>query len=482
MCILCLPEAIFLACLLLSSPLRVFQKTKMKDFSIAALAEAIKAEPPEKNGGVVGVSIDSRTVEAGDCFFAVKGENFDGHDYVGDAFAKGAVCAVISRTVGGEGLAGRCLLRVADTVEALGDFAGEYRRQAGFKVVAITGSVGKTTTRRITAHALSRRFRIHQSPKSFNNNIGVPLTLLAADPRDEIVVAELGSNHPGEIAYLTRIARPDIAVVTNVHPAHLEGFGDLEAIVREKLSISEGLAFDGTFIINSALATACRAGRADFVTFGKAAAADYSIRDISSDGLTSRFTIDGTEIHLPLAGAGNVENALAAWAVCSRVGVKIEEFAEAVRTLPAVSMRAEVLQIGTLTVLNDCYNANPASMENALDILQALHVDTNRRLVFICGDMAELGAEAERLHRRLGESISRANVQLLISVGRLAEIAARSAQRSAKCDLHVKCFKDARSAGNNLDELVKDYDIVLVKGSRCARLETAVEELTGFFS
>ena len=428
------------------------------------------------------MSIDSRTVKPGDCFFAVKGENFDGHDYVVDAFAKGAVCAVISRAVGGEGLAERSLLKVADTVRSLGDFAAEFRRQVGFKVVAITGSVGKTTTRQITAHALSRRFRVHQSPKSFNNNIGVPLTLLAADPEDEIVVAELGSNHPGEIAYLTRIAQPDIAVVTNVHPAHLEGFGDLEAIVQEKLSISEGLGPDGAFIINSDLADACRAKRADFVTFGKSDSADYRVRDVSSDGLTSRFTIEGTEIHLPAAGAGNVENTLAAWAVCSRLGLKIDDFAEAVRTLPAVSMRAEVLDIGTLTVLNDCYNANPASMENALGILQGLCKGTNRRSVFICGDMAELGAEAERLHEELGESILRANVQLLISVGRLAEIAAGSAQRSAKGDLQVKCFKDARSVCNNLHEFVKDYDIVLVKGSRCARLETAVGKLKELFS
>jgi len=454
----------------------------MKDFSVTALAQIIKAEPPKRDGGVVGVSIDSRTTGPGDCFFAINGENFDGHDYVADAFGKGAVCAVISRAVGGEGLAERSLLKVADTVESLGDLAGEYRRQAGFKVVAITGSVGKTTTRQITAHALSRRFRVHQSPKSFNNNIGVPLTLLAADLQTEIVIAELGSNHPGEISNLTRIAQPDIAVVTNVHPAHLEGFGDLESIVQEKLSISEGLASDGTFIINSGLAGACRAKRADFVTFGKVATADYRARDITSDGLTSRFTIDGTEIHLPVAGAGNVENALAAWAVCSRLGLKINDFAEAVQTLPAVSMRAEVLDIGTLTVLNDCYNANPASMENALDILRHLQADRKRRSVFICGDMAELGAETERLHEELGESISRANVQLLISVGKFAEIAARSAQRSAKGDLQVKCFKDARSACNNLHEFVKDYDIVLVKGSRYARLETAVEKLKELFS
>jgi len=438
-----------------------------------------------KTGVFAGISIDSRTTGPGDCFFAIPGENFDGHDYVHNAFAKGAACAVVSKAVRDEGLAGKCLLSVEDTVKALGDFARAYRRQAGFKVVAITGSAGKTTTRQIAYHALSGHFRVSQSPRSFNNKIGLPLTLLAADPHDQIVIAELGSNHPGEIAYLTGIAQPDIAVVTNIHPAHLAGFGDLKTILQEKLAISERLAPDGTLIINadfSDLVGACRAKVAAFVTFGKSQGADYRARDITSDGLTSRFTINGTEVHLPLPGPGNVENALAAWALCSRFGLKIEDFAQAVRTLSAVSMRTQVLQIGTLTVLDDCYNANPASMENALDILRNLETGAERKSVFICGDMAELGRDAERLHTRLGASIAQANVQLLIAVGKLAKVAAEAAQKSADYDLRIKCFKDTASACNNLHEFIKDYDIVLVKGSRTARLEAAVEKLKELFS
>jgi UDP-N-acetylmuramoyl-tripeptide--D-alanyl-D-alanine ligase len=464
----------------------------MKEFSITSLMQIIgaevlphtgwAAETAGDNALIKSVSIDSRTVGPGDCFFAIKGEKFDGHDYVADAFAKGAVCAVISKTVGGETLAGKCLLRVADTVKALGDFAGDYRRQAGFKVVGITGSVGKTTTRRITAHALSRRFGVHQSPSSFNNNIGVPLTLLGADPRDEIVVAELGSNHPGEISILTRIAQPDIAVVTNIHPAHLKGFGNIETIVREKTSISEGLGPDGVLIINGdfeQLIDACRPKGVELLTFGKSNGLDYRATDITSDGLSSRFMIDQTEVTLPLPGPGNIENALAAWAVCSRLGLKIEEFAEAVRALPPVSMRAEVLQIGTLTVLNDCYNANPASMENALGILQNLQANTARRSVFICGDMAELGDEDCFLHGRLGASIAEAGVGLLIAVGEYASIVEDCA---AGPGIEVHCFGDVGSACNNLHEFIKEYDIVLVKGSRCARLETAVEKLKELFA
>jgi UDP-N-acetylmuramoyl-tripeptide--D-alanyl-D-alanine ligase len=192
-------------------------ETLMKKFTIEELAKVIGAAPAQNAKGLVaGVSIDSRTIKPGDCFFAVPGEKFDGHRFLKDAFAKGAACAVVQSDARHDRPADRSVLKVDDTVKALGDFAREYRRRMGFKVVAITGSAGKTTTRWITHHVLSRHFRAFQAPKSFNNNIGVPLTLLGASGEDEIIVSELGSNHPGEIAHLTRIALPDIAVVTNV--------------------------------------------------------------------------------------------------------------------------------------------------------------------------------------------------------------------------------------------------------------------------
>ena len=194
-----------------------------------------------------GVSTDSRTVKPGDCFFAIAGENFDGHDYIDEVFSKGAVCAVVSRCSKEEAREMRDekrILRVDDTIKALGDLARQYRKKAGYKVIAITGSVGKTTTRQITHHVLSQHFKTHQSPKSFNNNIGLPLTLLNSPKGTEIVIAELGSNHPGEIAYLTQIAAPDIAVVTNIYSAHLEGFGSLEGtglnVICAGLSSCEG--------------------------------------------------------------------------------------------------------------------------------------------------------------------------------------------------------------------------------------------------
>lgn len=454
----------------------------MRPIAVETLARILNAQlTGDTSASIMGVSTDSRTVRAGDCFFALAGERFDGHDHVADAFAKGVACAVVSRDFQAPGP----LLKVADTVVALGHLARHYRQTNNFKVVAITGSVGKTTTRQIVYHVLSRHFRAHQAQKNFNNTIGLPLTLLDARPDDEVVVAELGANHLGEIAYLTRIAQPDVAVVTNVHPAHLAGFGSLEAIVREKTSIAEGLADEGVFLIHGdieILTDACRKlGRA-CRTFGRSEAVDYRAEQVTHHGLTSRFSIRGTRIDLPLPGPGNVDNALAAWAVCEQFGLNLDDFAEAVRTLSGVAMRAEPVQIGTLTVLNDCYNASPASMKNALAILASLKADPqtgqNRRTVFICGHMAELGTESESLHAQLGIEIARAELDVLITVGEPTKATAAAARETAQHDLHVVSFDDTASLCDNLESFVTEYDLILVKGSRAARLETVVQELT----
>jgi len=376
-------------------------------------------------------------------------------------------------------------MKVSDTVEALGKLACEYRRRAGFKVIAITGSVGKTTTRQIAHHVLSTRYHVRQSPRNFNNQIGLPLSLLAAEPDDEILIVELGANRPGEIAYLSKIAAPDVAVVTNVYPAHLAGFGDIETITAEKLSICEGLRQGGVLHINvdcRHLVDEAKRRQIPFAGFGKSGSADYRSEQLGSDGFTSWLTIEGTEVHLPLAGKGNAENALAAWAVCSRFGITTAEFAEAAKTLHDIPMRMEVLQMKTVTVLNDSYNANPASMRNALDTLAKLAASANKRAVFICGDMAELDRQAEHLHRQLGQDIAGSNVHVLLVVGRLAAIAASAAKEDAKYDMQIECFEQTSLLCENLHHFVKDGDVILVKGSRVNKLESAVEKLKELFA
>lgn len=451
----------------------------MKTMPIAELADITKAAPSgDLTGSVTGVSIDSRTIRPGDCFFAIAGEKFNGHHYLEEAFSKGAACALVSEDL--DHLAGCTLLRVDDTIKALGDFAAEYRRRMDFTVVAVTGSVGKTTTRQIIHHVLSPHLPVLQAQASFNNNIGVPLTLLAAGPEHKVVVTELGSNHPGEISYLTRIARPDIALVTNVHPAHLAGFGDLQAIAEEKLSISEGLVPDGILMINAdcdPLVELCRAKELEYFSFGVSDAADFRAADIVHNASGSTFLIDGVEVHLPLPGPGNVENAIAAWAVCSRFETTPHDFARAIESIPPVTMRAQLLQMGTLTVLSDCYNANPASMKNALEILTGIDPAGSRRLVFVCGDMAELGKQSRHFHDELGALVARKNVQLLLSVGEFARLTAEAAEEAGRGPLRTACFGDAGDLCNKLHEFIRPSDIILVKGSRAARLETVVERL-----
>jgi UDP-N-acetylmuramoyl-tripeptide--D-alanyl-D-alanine ligase len=459
----------------------------MKELSITDLAKILNAtcdlRATSSEPQVTGVSIDSRTVKAGDCFFAIAGENHDGHNFLANSFAKGAICAVVSddnkiRNLQSE-IRNKLILKVDDTIKALGVLSAWFRKNCNFKVVAITGSVGKTTTRQILYHILSRRFKTHQPVKNFNNHIGLPLTLLAAPPDCQIVITELGTNHPGEIENLTKIASPDIALVTTVAPAHLEGFGGLETLTNEKLSISKGLDSNGTLILNGDcpdLIALAKAQNKKFLTFGLKPDCDYRLENFSSDGLSSKFEISNIEVHLPLPGLGNANNALAAWAVADQFQIALADFADALKTITPVSMRTEILNVSSLTIINDCYNANPASMKNALDILTTLSKNQNRRAVFICGDMAELGDQTEKLHIELGKQITESNVSLLLTVGNLSLIAADTAKNESPA-LEAHSFLSVEQLCDNLHRLIRDSDIILVKGSRINKLELAIEKL-----
>ncbi len=459
----------------------------MKQFSAEKLASVLGAEvvPCSKaeSRQIAGVSIDSRTVGAGDCFFAIDGESFDGHDYIAEAFGKGAVCAVVSENIDTdvEGV----ILKVSDTVKALGELAKWYRGSMGFKVVAITGSAGKTTTRQITCHALSGRYKCYQAPKSFNNNIGVPLTILGADESCEIVIAELGSNRPSEISDLTAIAGPDIALITNIHPAHLEGFGSIEAIIKEKASIAEGLGSEGRLFVNGdfdELVAHCAQIYRNFRTFGQSRNCDIRAANLITKGTTGELTIDDVKISVPLPGKANLANTLAGWALCKEFGLSLRNFAEAVQTLEVPKMRLQIQTLGPITLINDCYNANPASMENALDCLTEITAGAPRRTVFICGSMAELGSQSDHLHVHLGRMIADHCVNLLLATGPFAKTVANAAKTNAKSDLSIKTFENTDEICDKLQKFIQPDDIVLVKGSRQARLEKAIETIKKLFA
>jgi UDP-N-acetylmuramoyl-tripeptide--D-alanyl-D-alanine ligase len=449
----------------------------MKRISIAQAAEWMNAATSGMSAGnLTAVSTDSRTVATGDCFIAIKGENFDGHDYVEAALAAGAVCAVVHRDWPGK--ADGCLLRVDDTMEALGALAAAYRRGLRSRVVAITGSAGKTTSREMIYHVLSTKLKAFRSPRSFNNNIGVPLTIFSAAGDEDVLILELGTNHPGEIAYLTRIARPDIAIITNVYPAHLEGFGSIEGIVKEKCSIAEGLSDGGKLFINGdipGIAEHCRSKGHSFTTFGRQVRCDVMGTAAATDGHTGSFFIGNVKVELPVPGMGNIENAIGAWAIARELGFSAEEFAGAIRTVKSAHMRMEVLDIGRAKVLCDCYNANPGSMKNALGVLSAMG-GSGRRKVFICGPMKELGVMSDELHSELGRQIAQAGVDVLLTAGPMSATV-KAATDNARGRLLVRSFANTGELAEKLREFVKADDIILVKGSRAVKLELAVEQL-----
>ena len=285
----------------------------MKPFAVRALVEAVngRTEGTLPELSVRSVGTDSRTIEPGQCFFALRGEQFDGHAFVDQALQAGACCAVVCAD--GAVPADERIIRVENSLQALGDLARWYRRRMGLQVVGITGSAGKTTTRLIVHHVLSQHMGCHQAQKSFNTAVGLPLTLLRAGPEHEVVVAELGSNAPGEIRHLASIAEPDVAVVTNVLPAHLAGFGTLDAIIAEKASIAEGLGPQGHLLINGrirALVEHCRNRGFAFETFGVSADCAIGARDLETDGARGHLTIESVRVEVPLAGRANLENVL----------------------------------------------------------------------------------------------------------------------------------------------------------------------------
>ncbi|PKL49820.1 MAG: hypothetical protein CVV39_02440 [Planctomycetes bacterium HGW-Planctomycetes-1] len=447
----------------------------MKPLKIKKLAEIIKAQTSEISNfkfQISDVSIDSRKISPGCVFFAIKGENHDGHDFVEQALKSGAACAVVQKKIETD----KPVLLVDDTIKALGELAKYVRENSSYKVVAITGSAGKTTVKNIISHILSDKFRCFSSPKSYNNHIGVPLTILDAPQDTQILISELGSNHIGEISQLTRIIQPDIAVITTICPAHLEGFGSIDAIIEEKVSITAGLRTGGKFFINGSikkLVDYCKTRKLSFETF--------EVPDFKLSGDKSTFVIDNVAVSLPLIGRANVENAAAAWAVCKSLGISANQFAKSIASVKPVDMRLEPLKFDSCLVLADCYNANPGSMANAIETLSLMANQQGKRAVFICGKMGELGRDSGKLHTELGERIAQHKIPVLLTTKGDCELAADAAKKSADCDISIGVFENTAQLCNNLHKFIKPDDIVLVKASRSERFETVIDKFKTLF-
>lgn len=436
------------------------------------------------------VSIDSRTLAAGDFFIAIRGERFDGHAFARDAVGKGASGVLVEQATAAGDAGTTVVIEVADTTRALQDVARFVRRKAGARIVAITGSAGKTTTKEICAEMLSAKFRVFRNKGNLNNHIGLPLSLLELRSGPDVAVVELGMNHPGEIQTLVSIAEPEVRVWTNVGDAHIGFFESAESIADAKGELLHGARPDDVLVANAddarVMVRATRfAGR--LVTFAIEAAADVKATSVEMRGLegtraTVRTPAGEFQMQTPLLGLGNLANVLAATAVAVTLGVPVSAIAERASALRAAHHRGELLRLpGGITLIDDSYNSSPTALMRSLETVGA--ATGSARKIAVLGEMLELGAHAARLHQECGRAAAAAGLQFLIAVGgdaagELAGAAVRSGMTAANV-VHVPSKAEATALAL---QRVRPGDLVLVKGSRGIGLDAVVERLTAEFA
>jgi UDP-N-acetylmuramoyl-tripeptide--D-alanyl-D-alanine ligase len=447
---------------------------------LSEVAGAVGGRLRGKDAKVGVVETDSRRVEPGALFVALRGTRSDGHDFVNEALARGAAAAIV-QSAG----SGGTVIEVADTGRALLDLAAdERRRMPDTRLIGVTGANGKTSTKDLAAAVLSTRFRTWANPASFNNEIGLPMTLLAAEPGTEVVVAEMGARREGDITLLCEVARPDAVVVTNVGVAHMEIFGSWDAIARAGAEPVEWLGPDGVAILNADDPVVRAYGertRARVVTFSVDAPGHVRALDVAldDDGRPSFVLEAGGErerVELAVAGEHMVPNALAAAAIGVEFGLTAAECAAALKGARIAAWRMETFSTsGGVVVVNDAYNANPESMSAALKT--ARWMARRGRLAAVLGHMAELGPIAFEEHERLGELVVRIGVDRLITVGEPARAIARAAIREGQLPQDVASYGEPAEAANDVRAWARSGDVVLLKGSRVVGLERAAEAL-----
>ncbi len=436
-----------------------------------------KLEQGDEQKAVERISTDSRTIKKGELFVALRGENFDGHKFVGATAKGGAAGAIVDLKWKGKAPKKFALIRAQDSLLAYQNLAANYRKSLPIKVLAITGSNGKTSTKDFGASVLGRKFRVTKTQGNFNNHVGLPRTILEATARDEVAVWEIGMNHPGEVAPLAKIAAPDAAIITNIGIAHIEFMGTREAIAKEKGALAEAVGAEGTVILNAddpfskGIAGRSRAR----VIF--AGTKDGTIRAIdiqqSADG--SEFTIlEGAHqcrAQLPVPGLHMVQNALLAVAAGRAFGLSLEEAAAGLASAPLAKARLQIKEINGVQFLDDSYNANPDSMKAALQTL--VELDTDGKRIAVLGEMRELGEETQRGHEEVGEEAAAFGIDQLIGIGEMGAVISRAAENAG---LEKSAAVGSTSeAAELLRNIAVPGDLVLIKGSRLARTENVIE-------
>lgn len=454
--------------------------------SAEEIATAVQAEYRDAAGSIVpsGYSIDSRTLTAGECFVAIQGPNFDGHEFIGAALKQGASLIIARADTKSSIEPGWPVIRVNDTLIALQRLANFTRRKWGKTVVAITGSTGKTTTKEMTSLLLQAQFRIYKSAGNFNNDYGLPLSILKLAEEHEIAVLELGMSRAGEIQRLSRIAEPNIGVVTNVRPVHLENFKSIQGIALAKRELIESLPADGVAVLNNDDRRVRRFGRlfpGKVLTFGVESAAAYRASQIRPLGLEGQeFRLDykaqGHRLRLPLIGEHNVHNVLPAIAVAHHLGIGFETIRKSLGALKPAPGRGELLRFyDGFTVLNDSYNSNPAAMGVVIAFLKTLA--GFKRKILLAGEMLELGPDAEQFHRDCGKLAALAGIDRIVGIRGMAEFITHAAQEQGRLPADTPFFADSAAAGEWMTREVMSGDFIVVKGSRGVRTEKVIEIL-----
>src|SRR6266403_1380603 len=423
------------------------------------------------------VTTDSRTLKPGELFVALRGENFDGHNFVESVAKRGAAGAIVESNWNGKIPKNFALIRTSDTLRAYQELAANYRKSLALNVVAITGSNGKTSTKDFTAAVLAGRLRVTKTEGNFNNHVGLPRTILEATSRDEVAVWEIGMNHPGEIAALAKLAVPDVAIITNIGVAHIEFMGSREKIAEEKGALAEAVGANGRVILNaddSFTKTIAARARGKVILAGITAGM-IRADEISQSGMGTDFTIlEGAHrcrAQLPVPGLHMVQNALLAVAAGRVFGVSLEDCAAGLVAAPLTKARLQIKEIHGVQFIDDSYNANPDSVKAALRTLVELDADGKR--IAVLGEMRELGSESERGHREVGETAAMFGIDQLITIGDMGELIARAARAGGL--EKTTAVRSTREAAELLGETAEPGDLILVKGSRSARTEQVIE-------
>lgn len=449
------------------------------DYTYAEIEKAVRGKllVPTRRGKFAGdVSLDTRGIKKGDLFVALKGKNFDGHDFIEDAFSKGArLCIAEYRSSWKVRRKDADVIFVDDTLQALGRLAGFYRRQFDIPVVAITGSCGKTTTKDLAAHLIASTFSVLKSEGTENNFIGVPKTLLQLKDH-KVAVVEIGTNRKGEIRHLSRLVKPTHAVLTLIGNAHLTGFRNVQGVKTEKLSIIEALD-DGAAVIYNAddkNIVHPRFKKMKCVRVGFSKAYDFYADRVVLKEDGAEFRLNGKEtIRTHLLGRHNVLNILLAAATAASVGVGTSRLGEAIESFQPVKGRVRHQEIGGIHWIDDSYNSNPTSLKAALELFKAY--PPKGRKILVLGDMLELGPRATLFHRDAGASIAGFAFDLVVTVGDMASKIAQGAVEGGFSPSKVKTFGSTQEAGSFLRGALKENDTVLLKGSRGMQMEKVLE-------